>query len=168
MDYGKWAERMMAMDETVWERHVNPWSGWTRVALIPLFTIAIWSRVWLGWWCLIPLAAVLAWMWWNPRAFPPPRHTDNWMSKGVLGERVWLNRKAVPIPQRHAAMAHWLSVVAGCGMIPYFWGLIVLDIWMTIAGMAVAMGAKLWFIDRMVWLFEDMVDQYEPYRNWLR
>ena len=46
--------------------------------------------------------------------------------------------------------------------------LIILDPWMTIAGLAITMGAKLWFLDRMVWLFEDMIDQHEPYRRWLR
>lgn len=167
MGYGKFTERMMGMSEATWLRHANPWSGWTRVIIAPTLTLAIWSRVWLGWWCLVPIGLVIAWTWINPRAFPPPANTDNWMSKGVMGERVWLNRKAVPIPARHARMADILSFVAFIGVIPYVWGLVILDPWMTIAGLAVAMGAKLWFIDRMVWLFDDMAEQNSQYKSWL-
>jgi hypothetical protein len=43
-------ERLMAMDDRVWRRHANPWSGWTRVTVLPLLVLAIWSRVWIGWW----------------------------------------------------------------------------------------------------------------------
>lgn len=167
MGYGKFTERLMGMQEETWLRHANPWSGWTRVIIAPLLTLAIWSRVWLGWWCLIPIALLVLWTWINPRAFPPPASTDNWMSKGVMGERVWLNRKDVPIPQRHARMADILSMTAFVGVIPYVWGLVILDPWMTIAGLVVAIGAKLWFIDRMVWLFDDMIEQNEHYRSWL-
>ena len=84
-----------------------------------------------------------------------------------MGERVWLNRKEVPVPQRHARMADILSMIASVGIIPYIWGMAVLDLWMTVAGLIVVMGAKLWFLDRMVWLFDDMSEQNEEYKSWL-
>ena len=40
--------------------------------------------------------------------------------------------------------------------------------WATVSGVAIIMLSKLWFLDRMVWLFEDMIDSHEEYRNWLR
>jgi hypothetical protein len=46
-------ERLMAMDDGVWRRHANPWSGWTRVTVLPILVLAIWSRVWIGWWALL-------------------------------------------------------------------------------------------------------------------
>jgi thiol-disulfide isomerase/thioredoxin len=49
------------MTDDAWKRHANPWSVWTRFAAIALAIVAIWSRVWLGWWCLVPVALVLAW-----------------------------------------------------------------------------------------------------------
>jgi hypothetical protein len=52
-------ERLMAMDDRVWRRHANPWSGWTRVTALPLLVLAIWSRVWIGWWAM--LAVWLVW-----------------------------------------------------------------------------------------------------------
>ncbi len=149
------SEKMMRMDDATWQRHTNPWSGWTRVLILPLFALAVWSRVWLGWWCFVPLALLVVWTVVNPRAFPPPKSIDNWMSKGVLGERIWLARKEVPIPDHHAQMARVLLAVIALGMLPLAWGLYRLDIWSTVAGLLLLMGGKLWFLDRMVWLYED-------------
>lgn len=59
-------EKLMGMDDRVWARHANPWSGWTRVATLPLLAVAIWSREWIGWWALLAVAAVALWTWLNP------------------------------------------------------------------------------------------------------
>ena len=71
------------LDAEGWARHANPWSGWTRFATLPLLALACWSRAWIGWWAALPLALLLAWLWLNPRAFPPPRRWDAWMSRGA-------------------------------------------------------------------------------------
>src|SRR3954467_6144112 len=115
MMLGRGIARAFAMDEATWLRHANPWSVWTRVATLPLLVLAAWSRAWLGWWALVPVALVLLWTWWNPRLFPVPLSTDNWASKGVMGERVWLNRDAVPIPGHHRLVPHALTAVAAAG-----------------------------------------------------
>lgn len=154
MAQSSFAERLMGMSDATWERHANPLSGWTRIAVFPLFTLAVWSRVWIAEWSLIVVLAVLAWVWINPRAFPPPKHHDHWMSKGVLGERVWLRRQDAPFVARHKRMAILLNSISGLAVLPYAWGLWTLDIWPTLFGMSVSMLAKLWFIDRMVWLYE--------------
>ena len=42
--------------------------------------------------------------------------------------------------------------------VPFWaWGLIVLDPWITAFGVAVQMFAKLWFLDRMALLYDDVV-----------
>lgn len=168
MDFGKLPERMIGMNDAVWQRHANPISGWSRMPVIPLLALAIWSRVWIGWWSLLPIGVTIFWIWLNPRAFPIPKSTNNWMSKGVLGERVWLNRKLIPIPQHHARAATILSAISGIGIIPFVLGLVQLDVWATAAGVAIIMLSKLWFLDRMVWLFDDINESHEEYRNWLR
>ena len=58
-----------AMSDEVWARHANPWSVWTRFSILPLLVAAIWSRVWIGRWALLPTAAVVLWAWLNPRLF---------------------------------------------------------------------------------------------------
>lgn len=157
-----------AMDDGVWERHTNPWSGLTRIPVLPLAALALYGRLWIGWWCLVPLALLVVWTWANPRAFAPPAHTDNWMSRAVMGERVWLNAAAVPIPPHHARAAAWLSALTGLGLIPLVWGLWVFDPWATACGTVTVLLFKLWFLDRMVWLHGDMAPLHPPYAAWLR
>ena len=158
MDYGRWAERLMAMDDRAWSRHANPWSVYTRIPILPLLAFAIFSRVWLGWWALVPVAALMAWAFINPRAFPVPKTTDSWASRGTLGERLWLNRANVAIPRHHSVAAAWLTGAQGVGLLPLVYGLIALNPWATVAGTAITLLAKMWFVDRMVWLYDEAGD----------
>lgn len=155
-------EQMMGMDDAVWTRHASPWSVWTRIPILPVLALAIWSRVWLGWWCLVPIAALMVWIYFNPRVFPAPSHLNAWASKGVLGERVFLARKTNPIPPHHVTWGLLLSVVAGIGLIPLIYGLWALDLWLVVLGLVITVGGKLWFLDRMVWLLADMREPGEP------
>lgn len=152
----KLAARSMHMTDAVWRRHANPWSVWTRMVTLPLLILAIWSRAWIGWWSLLPIAAAVLWTWLNPRVFPEPRSTNNWASKAVLGERLWLNRKNVPIPEHHRLAPHLLILASAAGVPLLVWGLWALAVWPTLLGLVLIAGAKLWFVDRMVWLYEDM------------
>ena len=148
----------MAMDDRAWARHANPWSVYTRIPILPCLVLAIFSRVWLGWWALVPVAALVAWVFLNPRAFPPPNATDSWASRGTFGERLWLNRANVAIPTHHRIAAALLTAVQAVGLIPLVYGLIVLDPWAAVAGTAITLMAKMWFVDRMVWLYDEVGD----------
>lgn len=159
--------RAFAMDEQTWARHANPWSVWTRNTALPLLILSLWSRMWWGWWSLLALALALLWTWLNPRIFPVPSTTRHWASKAVLGERVWLNRDQVPIPRHHGRAARLLSVVTALGVPFVVWGVYHLEIWPTLFGSLLIYAGKLWLLDRMVWLYEDMKDQDKRYRSWL-
>jgi hypothetical protein len=50
-------------------------------------------------------------------------------------------------------------------MVLVIWG--ALAIWPTLLGATVVYLSKLWFIDRMVWLYEDMKNVEPEYRSWL-
>ena len=155
------------MDEETWARHANPWSVWTRFTVLPILILVIWSRVWLGWWSLAPIAIALFWMWINPRIFAKPQSTNHWASKSVLGERVWLNRDTVPVPEHHQRVPNVLSLVSVIGMAVVIWGLVTLDGCLTLLGCALVYLSKLWFLDRMVWLYEDMRQAHPQYQSWL-
>jgi len=156
------------MDDAAWARHANPWSVYSRMSILPLMTLAIYSRVWLGWGALLPVALVVLWTWWNSRAFAPPSSTESWAAHGTFGERVFLNRKTVPIPSHHTRWAIALGVVSGVVMVPWIWGLWQLDPGMTLFGLSLMIGGKLWFVDRMVWLYQDMKDAHPDYAAWAR
>jgi hypothetical protein len=156
------------MTEDVWGRHANPWSAWTRVPVLPALCFFVWAREWMGWWSLPPIAALLVWTWWNPRIFPEPATTDSWASRAVMGERIWLNRYVAPIPDHHAVWANLLVGVSATGLPPLLWGLLALDLGWLLLGLVLTIGGKMWFLDRMVWLFEDMAAVHPEYAAWRR
>jgi hypothetical protein len=157
-----------ALDDETWLCHANPWSVGLRNTVLPILVLAFWSRLWFGWYALIPVAAALLWMWYNPRIFPAPASFDHWASKAVFGERVWLNRDAVPVPVHHRTAPNILSGVSGIGMLFVLWGVLMFDLWPTVFGMALVYCGKLWFLDRMAWLWEDMRDTDPEYRSWTK
>lgn len=145
------------LDDIGWARHANPWSGWTRIiTCLPLLVLAIWSRAWIGYWSLVPIALALWWIWFNPRAFRPAKDDHAWITKCVLGERLWMNRRNVAIPQRHRTVPYVLNTASLSGFPFLVWGLVTLQVWPTVLGMVLISGPKLWFIDRMAILYEDM------------
>lgn len=156
MDIFKASERLMGMDEATWARHANPYSVYSRFSALPLLCAAILSRVWLGWWALVPVGLVMLWIWLNPRLFAAPARTDSWAARGVMGERVFLNRAKVPIPAQHVRWGYGLSAASGLGLIPLIWGLWTIDLAWVITGLAISMGAKTWFVDRMGFLYDEM------------
>ena len=97
--------KMFGLEGEKWTRHANPVSVWTRFAVLPLLALSIWSRDWIGWWCLVPIVLSLVFMMINPLLFPKPRSTRNWASKGVFGERVWSERTTVAPPAQFTAAA---------------------------------------------------------------
>lgn len=167
MNLGDLTERMMGMTDAVWERHANPWSVWSRVIVLPLLTVSIWSRVWIGWWAVLPVALLMIWIRINPHIFRKPKSTDNWSSKAVLGERVWLKRATVPIPKHHDRASRLLSYLPMVGLGPYVHGLIIQSPGETAVGLVLIVIGKLWFLDRMVWLYGDMKDEQPHYAEWL-
>jgi hypothetical protein len=160
--------RLFRMDERTWNRHASPWSVWTRVASLPLLLAAVWSHAWLGWGAAVPILLVTAWLWLNPRLFPAPARTDTWSAKATFGERVWLNRAAVPIPAHHGRVAALLAAASGIGFILALLGAALNDLALTLGGGLASWFAKMWFCDRMVWLYEDMKDKHPAYAGWLR
>lgn len=148
------AQSAMAMDDATWKRHANPWSVYSRMTVLPLLALAIWGRVWLGWWALGPVALCLGWIWLNPRLFPAPDHTENWASEGTFGERLYMEDEAAAMPHKRAVTL--LTAVNALGFSILLWGLIVLDPWITLWGLTATMGAKLWTFDRMVWLWREV------------
>jgi hypothetical protein len=156
------------MDDRRWERHANPWSGWSRVPVLPLATAAIFWRDDLGGIVYAVLGLLLLWTWVNPHLFPAPATTGHWMSRAVMGERIWLRRAEIPVPL-HYERAIPITLAFAVGGLPLIGiGLWLQKPWPIVVGMSLTMIGKFWFLDRMVWLCDDMSARHPIYRAWLR
>jgi hypothetical protein len=143
-------------------RHANPMSVWTRFAVLPLLTLAVWSRDWIGWWCLVPIVLLVVWLVVNPLFFHPPTSTKHWASASVFGERIWSESERGSLPPEFRSAAPGIAQayqVIGLGFLVY--GLIVFDLGVTICGLLIVEGGKLWYLDRMVLLY-GAVKQRDP------
>lgn len=155
-------QKAFGLDDAGWMRHANKWSVYTRIPIPPLLAAAVWTRTWFGWWCLAPVLAVCAWTVVNPRAFRPPADLTAWASRAVIGERFWNRRGTVPIPGRHRVAPKLLIGLNAAGAPFIIWGLVASDAWIVLFGLAVQSLGKLWFLDRMVWLHDDMTSAAAP------
>jgi hypothetical protein len=150
-----------------WMRHSNPASVWTRFGVLPMFAGSIWSRKWIGRRSLIPLAVSSAWLFVNPLFFSPPRSTKNWASKGVLGERIWTERDRSELPDQFRSVVPTVAAsYQVIGLAPLAYGLAALKATPTVLGLLIVQGGKLWYIDRMVLLFEEMKTRDPEYAPW--
>ena len=149
-------------------RHANPASVWTRFTVLSLLALAVWSRDWIGVWCLIPVALALVWMFVNPLFFNAPESTRNWASRAVLGERIWVDRDEIDLPDQFRSRASSLIANAystiGLGFLAY--GLVDFNIVATVAGLLITHGGKAWYMDRISLLYAEMKGRSPEYASW--
>ena len=72
------------LEETMWRRHANPRSGWTRVPTGAVLVYAVYRRN------VRLLVAAVVWTVINPFLFSPPETEEAWMTRAVLAERWWI------------------------------------------------------------------------------
>ncbi|MGH3967254.1 MAG: DUF6653 family protein [Mycobacterium sp.] len=92
---------------TIFARHSNPWSAWTRWASTPLVLVPVWTRRWSH------AAAIGLWFALNPVVFGEPADDRNWASRAMLGEEVWITNR----PKDRAAAVSALTSIAAVAAI---------------------------------------------------
>ena len=155
MNIEKWISKIFLPDDESWLRHANPWSIWTRFVTLPFIVLAFWFRIWLGWYCVIPVSVLVIWIIVNPRLFKKPANFNSWGSKAVLGERIYIKRKEEPIPSGHNTPVAILTILQTIGGGILIYGVWSLNVYLTVHGLTFVYLTKMWFLDRMVWLYED-------------
>ncbi len=162
------AQRLMTMDDVAWAKHANPKSVYSRIFTgTPVF-LALWSPFWIGVGGVGLIALAAFWIWLNPRLFAPPQQTDNWASQAVLGERAFLNRAETPVPAHHVQVASVATALSAGFLFLAIFGFYARDFWFAFAAWHGSVVSKVWFCDRMAWLWRDMKDSSDQYRAWDR
>jgi hypothetical protein len=130
-------------DRLFWSRHANPLSGWSRFAAFPLVMYALYERRWRL------AAGTVLFIVVNPVLFAPPTDVDNWMSKVVLGERLWI---------QHGDGSREYNAYNVAGMIAFVYGLYAIYRRYTLRAAVCTLAVmvfKLLFVDEMVRFYED-------------
>jgi hypothetical protein len=123
-----WLEgNKLRMSDASWQRHANPWSVYTRLGTVPLLVLAVWSRVWIGWWSVAVLAGLAIWLALNVRVFAPVNRPRHWLSRGIYGERLWLeDRQRLPACCRRRLSG--LLIPALLATFATIWGSVTLSV----------------------------------------
>ncbi|WP_102794988.1 DUF6653 family protein [Bowmanella denitrificans] len=149
--------KIFMLDDDGWERHANPLSVWTRYSVLPIFAFAGFLREWNVWMCGALIVIALAWTFFNPILFSKPKNYSSWASKSVLGERIYINRDIYKLPEHHNSPIFMvLNAISSAGVMACFWGVYKFDAPICMLGILITYLAKSWFLDRMVWLFNDV------------
>ena len=137
-------------------RRAHPLGVWARLLALPLYAGAVWSREWLGWWCLVPVALVTAALAARP-LIGAPASTRSWASRAVFGERVYARRRTAPIPAQFRGGAVTAAYGAiGAGVVLLAHGLATADPQSALGGLALSLAGQAWYLDRMVLLYESL------------
>ncbi len=145
---------LFRMNDEGWRRHANPWSVYTRLTAVPMMILAVWSRAWIGWWSLLPIAGVMLWLFLNPHVFSPVPASEGWAAKGIYGERLWLKSRGEDLPSGYRRVLRRLAALGAAGGILLLWGLVELSPWPTLYRATLLILAQLWRIDRLGLLYE--------------
>jgi len=135
---------MSILSEKTWERHANPWSGWSRVLSMPLIALGLYVH---NFWVL---GAAVVWLFINPVVFSKPQSIDNWMSRGVIGEQLYYS-DGKKFKRDLPTLLNVLNIPVFILFIYFGWEQQLMA--MIFAGL-LTMTIKFWFIDRMANLAE--------------
>lgn len=74
----------------------------------------------------------------------------------MLGEKFWSERKTHPVPEHHQLPILILTCLQTMGGLLLIFGLWQFNILLVLTGAILTYMAKMWFLDRMVWIYQDM------------
>jgi len=146
---------MEGLTNLIWRKYTNPWSIWVRFFILPMLIVSMWSRVWLDQWSLILIVMTLAWIWFNPRIALSKKTKNVWAMQAILGERLWLDRQNNLIPEHHFFVITALQIIVIVSFLTCVVGIVLLNKWLTFFGLCFTYIGMCWFLDRMVWLYND-------------
>ncbi|TWI92673.1 hypothetical protein JM93_00216 [Roseibium hamelinense] len=151
----------------LWQHRIHPAAAYLRVLALPLLAAAVWSHTLFGAGPATGMsAATVLLLLIAPRFFPAASGTPGWAAKSLYGERMWLNRINLPIPEDDARSALILFLTALTGLLIMIWGALAANALVCLPALLVAVIARFAFQNRMAILYERMRDAHPLYRFW--
>lgn len=154
--------------EEVWARRAHPFTVWSRLATLPLFAVALWSRQWFDPWFLLAMVFLLLWSILAPRLVPPPASTGNWVSRATFGERIRAAKDRWEVDPARKQVTTVLAIAGSVGTIVMISGALLYDPLLAIGGGALMLAAKLTYFDRSARLYDEVAQEHPEVRDWVR
>ncbi|WP_298965228.1 DUF6653 family protein [uncultured Roseibium sp.] len=130
-------------------------------------TAALWTHVWLGSFGSILIAvAVMAGFLALSRLFIAAGKRSGWARRVSFGERVWLNRMVVPIPQNLNFRITTLYLVFWTGTLVAMTGGFTASLLLALSGLTVAYATQFVCFRKLIHLHSIMQDKTALYRFW--
>jgi hypothetical protein len=67
----------------------------------------------------------------------------------------------------HKKAIRVLKLITFVGFLCAVYGLVVFHFWLAVMGTVITILGKTWFLDRMVWLYQDLCNEDPEYQSWL-
>ena len=115
------------------------------MAIAPFLYLSIWYHNWIA------LGIIILWAAVNPIVFPKPKNTNSWVSRVVLGEKLWLEnirKKAKP------DLSLILNILTALFFIPSIYFTYVNMFWPALYCATLTFIFKVWFCDRVALHYE--------------
>ena len=146
---------------------VGPISTYAKMAAPALITAAIWSKVWLDTaFVVLLVAGIVLFLLRLPKFVPFKGRTESWAEKASFGERIWLNRLLIPIPQDINQRLTILHLVFWSGTLIAILGAVTSSPILSVTGLIVAYATQVVCLRKLIDLYILMKDKAPLYRFW--
>ncbi|MCV0427617.1 MAG: hypothetical protein K5905_19325 [Roseibium sp.] len=146
---------------------VGPASTYAKIVAPALITAAIWTKIWLDTaFTVMLVVGVLLLLFRLPKLLPNRRWTGNWAEKASFGERIWLNRPLIPIPQEINHRLSVLHLVFWAGVLIAILGAFTSSPILSGTGLLVGYATQAVCLRKLIDLYELMKDKAPLYRFW--
>jgi hypothetical protein len=130
-------------------------------------SLGLWSKVWFGgpFAALVCLIAVILLVL-APKFLGTNFVRFSWARQVGYGEKIWLNRMVIPVPQGLNYRLTTLYLVFWSGVLVALWGGLATLPLLSATGLAVAYSAQFACFVKLIHLYQVMKDKYPLYRFW--
>ncbi|WP_068316181.1 DUF6653 family protein [Polycladidibacter hongkongensis] len=150
-------------------RSTSWWSLGLRAITLPLLQLALWQKHQFDWpHTLAALIVLIAWTLASTRIAAGTGPKQTWYAHAIFGERVWLNQRLVPVPQRQnlqalaLQIASFLCFAAACF---FAYAHMLLP---AMAATLICHASKAAQLNILAQLYIGMTKKNPVYRTWLR